>query len=158
MFLPLPSVDYLRSILSYNPQDGELGWRVDYVRFVAGTRAGNIQSGQVRIDGRLYKMSRIIWKMMTGEDPPTIVDHEDRNERNNSWSNLRLATSAQNCANCGRQGRQRALPRGVYMYGLKFAVRLSGNRDFGAYDTLEEAVAVAEQERTKTYGEFARHD
>jgi len=45
----------------------------------------------VRIDGKFYYASRIIYFMTHGVDPyPMQVDHEDRNSLNNNVDNLRL--------------------------------------------------------------------
>jgi hypothetical protein len=41
----------------------------------------------------------LIWKMMTGEDPPQQIDHRDCDPSNNRWLNLRKATFGQNAAN-----------------------------------------------------------
>lgn len=39
-----------------------------------------------------YPAHRLIWMLMTNEDPaPLTIDHKDRNPFNNKWNNLRLA-------------------------------------------------------------------
>ena len=55
---------------------------------------------QVQVDGVRYMAHRIVFKMVSGNDPGKLqIDHIDRNKKNNSPSNLRLATNAQNKQN-----------------------------------------------------------
>jgi hypothetical protein len=45
----------------------------------SGARAGcEITSGyrHISIDGITYKEHRVIWTMITGEEPPPVIDHE----------------------------------------------------------------------------------
>ena len=59
-----------------------------------------LRSGYPRgiIDGEHFTAHRVIWKWMTGEEPPEI-DHIDGNRANNRWSNLRASTRAANNRN-----------------------------------------------------------
>jgi hypothetical protein len=101
---------------------------------------------------------RVIWKMITGEEPPRIIDHSDRDKGNNRWSNLRAATPAQNGAN-----RERALPPSGF-YGVhkhknknKWVAQAGGKgtRYIGIFDSPEEANAAREKAMREIYGEFA---
>lgn len=109
--LPLPDADYLRGLFEYDSETGILTWRGsdDPQRrprpgVSAGSPAGSVNSHgyrQVRIDGRLYKAHRIIWKITTGEDPRDEIDHQNRDRSDNRWSNLREATRSENAINRG---------------------------------------------------------
>ena len=53
-----------------------------------------------------YKCNRVIWFCFYGEDPGSfIVDHKDRNRRNNKITNLRLHTYKQSAENRGTWGK-----------------------------------------------------
>jgi len=83
-------------------KESGLKWRVNRRGTAkAGSWAGyvceNKQRGKilkvwmVRIDGKIYQASRIIYFMAHGVDPyPMEVDHEDINSLNNNVDNLRL--------------------------------------------------------------------
>jgi hypothetical protein len=46
-----------------------------------------------------YRAHRLIWKLMTGKEPMTEVDHQDCDSTNNKWNNLREATRRQGAGN-----------------------------------------------------------
>jgi hypothetical protein len=55
---------------------------------------------KVVLNGKKYKAHRVIWFLCTGEDPAhNIVDHIDRNRKNNVISNLRLVNSKHSADN-----------------------------------------------------------
>jgi hypothetical protein len=106
---PLPSADYLRSRFSYDENSGLLFWKeweghsswfnARYADTQAGSR-GDPYS-QVHLDRRMLQTHRIIWKIMTGDDPSNFIDHIDGDPHNNRWNNLRLVTHAENTWNTG---------------------------------------------------------
>jgi len=54
---------------------------------------------------KTYKCARVIWLCAHGEDPGLfIVDHKDRNRKNNSITNLRLHTYKDSAENRGNWG------------------------------------------------------
>ena len=71
-----------------------------------GERAGN-GSGmywQVKMDGTMYKVHRIVTAIFNNEDPgPCEIDHIDGNKKNNNPANLRKATFELNRHNCGKR-------------------------------------------------------
>lgn len=50
----------------------------------------------VSINGKQYLVHRVLWKMRTGEEPPTVVDHKDGDRTNNLQHNLQKVTQAEN--------------------------------------------------------------
>ena len=98
-----------------------------------------------------------IGNFILGYEGPLIVDHKDRNFRNNQKENLRLATHQQNCAN---QGPKRGKYKGVSFHkGTgKFQVHLQSGEEkvyIGIF-TSEVRAAKAYDELAKQYfGEFA---
>jgi hypothetical protein len=166
---PLPPVDDLRELLDYNPETGELSWKVDRGGkarrgAVAGTpKPHSIQLNFSRSWGKL-SAHRVIWLIVTGEDPAELeVDHANGNPHDNRWENLRLATRSQNCANKAYEGK---LPKGVCrVRRLKkrpFQARLQ-RRDgekrialsLGFFSSAEEAHQAYLAAAAQHYGEFA---
>ena len=97
------NADYLREVLSYNPEMGTFTWKI--------SKAPNIQPGDIagtlhtkgyvhiQIDGKKYRAHRLAWLWMTGEWPKNQIDHLDTVRNNNKWINLREATNTQNRQN-----------------------------------------------------------
>jgi HNH endonuclease len=173
--LPLPSAAYLRQCFDYNSDSGDLRWRarprrhfaneqgwVRFQRFV-GTVAGcRVETAgiAVRINNRLFKASRVIWKMQTGRDPKHEVDHRNLDPYDNRWDNLRDATRVQNGQNRSRR-RNHDLPKGVQRCRGKYqtAIYLKRRRVFlGVFNTITEAKAAYDTAARQHYGEFARMD
>lgn len=50
--------------------------------------------------GHKFKVHQIVWMMHNAAFPHMLIDHADRDPLNNRIENLRLATDAQNTANC----------------------------------------------------------
>lgn len=94
------NVDYLASLLSYNPDTGLFYWKTR--RSPACTKGwfkGNINARgycTIRVDGTLYYSHRLAWLLMTGSFPKQAIDHIDENKTNNAFSNLRLASKSLN--------------------------------------------------------------
>ena len=99
------TVEELRSILHYDPATGIWTWKTHHSkRARKGERAGKTvdkSTGYRRIciNHILYKSSRLAWFYMTGEWPPTDVDHENTDKSDDRWRNLRLATESNNSMN-----------------------------------------------------------
>jgi hypothetical protein len=155
----LPDQPYLRGLLDYDPETGELSWAVGKPGRSKGARVGHKnKSGrywQVMIDRKSYMAHRIIWKLVTGEDPPEQIDHIDQDPYNNRWENLRLATPAQNSAN--RRGWSE-LPKGVHPNGsgFKAEIYVEGERLYlGTYQTPDEAHHAYKTACTAINEEFA---
>lgn len=54
---------------------------------------------QVRLEGKLWMLHRLIWLMQTGTFPKGEIDHIDGNRSNNAWSNLRDVSKFKNMQN-----------------------------------------------------------
>jgi hypothetical protein len=106
--IPLPPIKRLNELLEIKPIDPSqfeiqsgLVWKVDRggtarAGSVAGSKVPNSKAPgrfdwKVKVDGRHYFVSRVIYFMANGEDPGELtVDHEDWNPMNNNVWNLRL--------------------------------------------------------------------
>lgn len=61
---------------------------------------GNSGYYQVRVNGRLTLVHRVIWELLNGEIPDGMfIDHIDQDKTNNDISNLRVVTRAGNNQN-----------------------------------------------------------
>jgi HNH endonuclease len=168
----LPSADYLHACFTYDPDTGELrwkrrprehfptakGWRVFNGNF-AGQLAGTIVGGyySVGINGSLYYAQRIIWKLMTGEDPLNTIDHKDGNRTNNRWDNFRPATKLEQTHNAKVRKDNTSGGRGVHKHKGWWRARISINgvrRHLGLFETAEEASAAYEAAAREAHGEF----
>jgi HNH endonuclease/AP2 domain len=174
VFKPLPTQRFLQECFTYNSETGELRWRQrprdhfptlrEYIRWngrYAGTTAGRIGERGYRtvaVNDILYRAHRIIWKMMTGEEPPEI-DHRDVDRRNNRWLNLRRATHSQNGGNRPIGPHSKTGFKGVYFDGRtnKFGSRIfveGRMRSLGHFATAEQAHDAYCQAARQVWGEF----
>jgi hypothetical protein len=61
--------------------------------YKAGEQAGEIGSDgflHIEINGQDYLAHELAWLLMTGELPPSEIEHIDGDKLNNAWANLRL--------------------------------------------------------------------
>lgn len=124
----LPSTEELRELFEYNTDLGLLYWkprtvkRCGHINTAAhfnSNHAGN-QVGyknahgyiEVTIGPKYYSAHRIIWKIVTGIEPPAVIDHINQIRDDNRWCNLRESDPRKNTSNSKVSGN--ILPRGVY--------------------------------------------
>lgn len=177
----LPPADYLRECFSYDPETGDLTWNArprehfgsTHIQTAWNTKYCGKRSGYLIFDGggrsrryvtindELYYAHRIIWKMMTGEDPPATVDHRDTDQDNNRWLNLRIANETQQKWNMNIRSDNTSGFKGVSFhkqsgkYGARAMID-GAYRNLGLFDTPEEASAAYQAVARKLHGEFYR--
>jgi hypothetical protein len=164
------TVDFVRSILDYDPESGILTWkyRKDLTpgwntRFV-GTEAGNINNlgyRQIAINRSRYQAHRLAWLIVTGEWPQHQIDHEDGNPSNNRFSNLREATDQENNQNRKTPSNNTSGVKGVYWdkHAQKWRAWIVVDRKrihLGLFDSFDEAVAVRQAAEIRYFGGFVR--
>jgi hypothetical protein len=120
--------------------------------FRGGPRQSHVS---VLVDGVYFKVHRVIWKMVTGREPPAVLDHENRNSKDNAWANLRRSTKSQNCANSRARSNHAkgAYPvdRGKWMA----TITVRGQRLYlGRFPTEEAAHTAYCEAGRKHFGEF----
>lgn len=96
------TAEYVRSLLSYEPETGVFRWRQGGHGKHAGDIAGSPGSRgrrYININRRLYAEHRLAWLYMTGEWPAELVDHNNGIHADNRFANLREATKTQNNRN-----------------------------------------------------------
>jgi hypothetical protein len=170
------SADFARARLSYDPSSGYLTWlkidgddrftRTRNSRFagrLAGTErrtAAGKTYQSVNIGGRFYLAHRLIWLMMTGKWPISLIDHVDGDGANNIWTNLRQATPQQNVFNRKIRKDNPTGFKGVRCHrdGKRFQARITVNRRsvyLGLYSTAEDAAKAYDTAARLSQGEFA---
>lgn len=116
----LPSQDVLNQFLRYDPDSGKLFWRArtddmftggdDRTNAAWNSRyAGKEAFITANVKGYLYgsihkqkmKAHRVIWKMVTGQEPDQI-DHINGDAADNRWVNLRDVAGWENQRNMKR--------------------------------------------------------
>jgi hypothetical protein len=92
---PLPSVGDLKRLLRFDEATGRLFYTE------TGREAFRVVSNGYRqgcVLGEKYSAHRIVWKLMTGEEPDQI-DHIDGDRLNNRFENLRNVSASENQRN-----------------------------------------------------------
>lgn len=85
--LPLPDKAELESRFTYDPITGILSSKKTGSEIRRKDASGY---RIVTINGKTRRMNRVIWKMMTGEDAPGLVDYIDGDKSNNKWNNFQV--------------------------------------------------------------------
>lgn len=146
----LPPVETLRERFTYNPETGEVVYRESRGCKKAGASAGYLcENGYVyiKIDGKSFKLHRIVWLMVYGEDPRECeIDHIDRDKTNNKISNLRLADRVTNCLNKGISKANTSGVTGVsYCKRDKLWIAKKSKKCLGYFKTKEEAIEARKE-------------
>lgn len=103
----LPSQERLHQLFEYSLITGLLYVKAERHGYAQGqavdctpawNKDGSPRHARVRVDGRKYLQHRIIWKMITGQEP-RYIDHASGDTFVNAWHNLRDATQQENCFN-----------------------------------------------------------
>lgn len=163
MVKTLPAQSRLQEL--FDPKSGVLTWRVSNSKRVkVGQRAGAARPcGRrvVSVDGVRYREHRIIWKLVTGEEPAAFIDHRDIDGGNNRWENLRTATNSQNMANRGVQSNSSSGLKWAYFHAASGRWLSRIQKDgvdypLGYWPTAEAAHAAGARKAAELFGEFAR--
>ncbi len=110
----LPSLELLRHRFNYDPETGLLTYhnsprpKINPPGSVVGYETEQGRGWlRVKINRKHYRLSRIVWKMYYGEDPPKgmSIDHINRDRCDNRICNLRLCSHLDNIKNRGAGGK-----------------------------------------------------
>lgn len=100
------TVDYLKKVLSYNPETGIFTWISRTTRAdLLGKPAGSHHSSGyilIAIHNKKRLAHRLAWFYMTGVLPTNHIDHIDGNRANNSFKNLRDVSRSKNLHNVAK--------------------------------------------------------
>lgn len=152
------TVERLRELLNYDPDTGEVRWRMATSnRVKAGDRAGSDKSTghgypTIGIDGRRLLLHRVVFALHNGYWPAALVDHRDRTKSNIKADNLRDATHSDNLVN--KSKRTASGHPGVGRMKGRWQARVAG-RSLGVFDTAEEAAAAYQTAHAAHYGDLS---
>lgn len=143
------SQEYLQDLFEY--QDGKLIWKKEppKKRQFTGTVAGwqnNRGYYGVRLSGRRYLISRLVWEYHHGPIPDGhVIDHIDHDRKNNRIENLRAVPFVENMRNQTRRCNNTSGRVGVRFHtGLKkwtAEIGVNGeNKYIGIYTRKEDAI------------------
>jgi hypothetical protein len=167
---PLPSQWELLNKFHINIETGRLYFTdlAPFTSYNQGPKARNFNFAPIitkGTDGRFtvnqLLQHRIIFKMMTGEEPP-IIDHINGDPTDNRPINLRAASKAQNTYNSIRPKTNTTGHKNVYFskrkkkYYVQFCIN-NQKQYLGTYADINQAAEADKQIRAKLHGEFARH-
>ena len=164
--LPVPPLDRLRELFSYDPENGILIRRMRRGGETAGRIVGTANShGHLvcRVDYRMCYVHRIAWALYYGCEPPDIIDHWDGNPANNRIANLREATDGLNTVNTRARKNSKSGMRGVHWSSLEGRWRSSFKSNgrsihLGWFDTKEEAQESYQRAAKERFGEYSFYE
>tara|TARA_R110000772_G_scaffold67291_1_gene149376 strand:- start:549 stop:1058 length:510 start_codon:yes stop_codon:yes gene_type:complete len=136
MKIELPSQEILNEHFIYNPINGKLYNRIDRNPIARkGAEAGTMMLQGYRklsMDSVKYYVHRIIWKMVTGNDPAEELDHVNHSRSDNRMDNLREVTRSENQQNASKRKDNVSGVTGVHWHKAnskwKADIQVEGNR------------------------------
>lgn len=137
------SQETLKQLLDYDELTGVFRWKVARGNKTIGSIAGYVTWHgyvEIKINRKTYWAHRLVWLFVHGSFPKDQIDHIDCDRKNNSLSNLREATVAQNSHNKRDSKRNKTGFRGVSKSGSKYVATISINgthRHIGTFDKPE---------------------
>lgn len=157
--------------MTYNPDTGQFTWNIargNRPDLQPGCIAGNlfIEKGRnycrITVDDKAYKAHRLAWFYMTGEWPNAPIDHIEGDGSDNRWSNLRLASYAENQWNAKRRADNTSGYKGVSFCkttkGWLYTIQINGKRIYKrGFSTAEDAYKELTMQRNLLHGQFS-HD
>ena len=157
----------VRNFFDYNPETGELRWRIGSRRRPAGKLAGTAvpsEKGRITVGfkGKLIRAHILIWAYQTGEWPTKQIDHINEDPSDNRWSNLRLANKSENMRNITITKSNTSGYKGVgwSKVSQKWRAYITANKityHLGLFDTKEQAADAYKIAAKKIHGVFAKH-
>lgn len=141
----------LKELLHYDPETGVFTWLINpYREKVKGLVAGSIRKdgySRIGIDGARYLSHRLAWLYVYGAWPIGVIDHKDRNPRNNGIANLRDVTQKENSENSrvctSNTSRYKGVSWSVGARRWQARIQHYGKQIYlGLFNTAEEASAA----------------
>lgn len=157
------NADQLRERFSYDPETGDLIWRVhNGRRSMVGHKAGSLASNgriYVHLEGHIYMAHRLVWCLVNGRWP-----EQNLSALNGDYTDLRLSNYAE--ISHGKTAQKGGVKRAAGKSGVpgvawdesrkKWIVMITRNyksHNVGRFDTIEEALAARERAIERLDGE-----
>jgi len=162
----LPSRQHLKTLLDYDPLTGQLTWKQRPESMFPSphhARAWNTRyAGQAAftstdrkgyhvgaIDDQHLRAHRVIYMLMTGQDPQQI-DHIDGDPANNRWANLRSLPGRLNQKNMKRPRNNQSGHIGVFWLQdkqrwLAYITSDKKRINLGHFEDINDAIAARKQ-------------
>ena len=158
-------IELLQDYFEYSTETGQVTWiKSPQNHNKVGKIVGAYNKGDnyfyVNFFSEKYPLHRVIWALHYGEWPKLFIDHIDRDRTNNSLTNLRLATKADNCRNRTSKKGSSSQYVGV-TYKAKSGkwlaqININNKRThLGSFKTELEAVNKYNEVANLCYGDFA---
>ena len=165
----LPSLDLIKSFLSYDPATGHLRWRKKPCAWMTpwpeggeGPIAGSwsLKATLVGFKDVCFKAHRLAWALHYGEWPTQCLDHINGNPHDNRIENLRECSVSNNLGNAGLSRNNTSGFKGVYLRKDtgRWSADIKHNRkkiSLGCYPTAELAAEAYAEASKRIFGEFA---
>jgi hypothetical protein len=102
---------------------------------------------------------RLIWRMMTGTNPPATIDHINGIPTDNRWSNLRRATQVEQTRNSATRRDNANGLKGVWFNrpcrAFQADIHVDGRRIYlGRFSTADEAHAAYIEAAKRHFGAY----
>lgn len=156
------TAERVREIFSYDPETGELRWKIVSKPRLVGRKAGcKNQNGyfRVKVGARLYLVHRIAWLHFYGKWPVNHLDHRNGITDDNRIVNLRDVSRQVNMQN-RHKAQSNNLSTGVLgtyfdrrrqLFIAAITVPITGCKYLGGYSTVEEASQVYLEARRRLH-------
>ena len=153
------SYDRLHKVLNYNPKTGDWTRNFSLGAGKIGSTPGYINHEGykvIKIDGRLYKSSRLAFLYMEGYFSENAMDHKNRVRCDDTWDNLREVSKKCNSRNCCVSKNNTTGITGVHWYEFwkkwRARIRVDGKQiHLGVFKSKREA-AQARWDAEVKYG------
>ena len=153
----------LKELLDYNAVTGEFTWLVTKGKAKAGTVAGWLENGYLRIGiaGKTYQAQRLAWLNKHGAFPKNQLDHINHIRDDNRIANLREVTQAENQKNVSKRSDNTSGFTGVCWYKRhsNWRVQITVNGKIihlGYFSDIDDAITARKSANIK-YTYHANH-
>jgi len=147
----------------YNRELGKVFWKNRSDSIVKeGAEIGVLPTSRHKgfnVRGRTCCVHRLIY-WLENDTLPEMVDHKNRDPRDNRIDNLRAATRSQNGMNANVRSNNKLGVKNVSPLRGKYKVQLYKDKKgicIGTFESLELAELIASEAREKYHGEFCCH-